>query len=412
MWSEVVTDEFTWSDFAGQGGNIAYQANVDARQTAPFDRFLTTSDNGWQNVLQSRASMLLAVPLLEQYEPAAGQSKIGEAFALMGYAELLLAEDFCAGTTLDQVLPAGKGYVWGTPLTTDSLLAVAEAHFDSALLHAHGDATVDQLTRVGLGRTLLNRNRADSAAVVTASVPTGFVYNTDLPTTYNSARTTNVYAFMITNSEGYPGANGAEFMRVADREGANGLDFVSAVDPRVVIDSSLGQTPDGITWYVPAKFEGSGMEYIPLATGVEARLIQAEAALRRGDIGGWASTLNALRADAPDTKVTFPPATQSITTDSTTLASATMRIDVMFRERAFWLFGTGARLGDLRRLIRQYGRDQSTVFPSGPYANGHDPHLPTPLPTYGTDVSLTPPIPTSGNVVANPNFKGCISHGA
>jgi len=179
-----------------------------------------------------------------------------------------------------------------------------------------------------------------------------------------------------------------------------------------VIDSSIRQTDDGGTWYFPAKFEGAGEEFIPLATGVEARLIQAEAALKAHDVSGWAATLNALRADAADTKVVFPLATQSLTADSTTLASAAMQVDVMFRERAFWLFGTGTRLGDLRRLIRQYGRDQSTVFPSGSYPNGNSPNLPSPLPNYGTDVTLTSPTPAgfaSFNPVSNPNYKGCIA---
>ena len=32
-------------------------------------------------------------------------------------------------------------------------------------------------------------------------------------------------------------------------------------------------------------------------------------------------------------------------------------VDQLFSERAFWLFATGHRLGDMRRLIRQYGRE-------------------------------------------------------
>jgi len=64
-----------------------------------------------------------------------------------------------------------------------------------------------------------------------------------------------------------------------------------------------------------------------------------------------------------------------------------LQIDVMFRERAFWLYGTGTRLGDLRRLIRQYNRDQSIVFPIGPYEPWQNPDLQVflpNLPNYGT----------------------------
>jgi hypothetical protein len=402
LWTEVLTDEFTWSSFSGD----AFVVNIDARMTAPGNGNDAVDDGAWQNVLTGRSSLVLALPLVQRYEPAAGQSKIGEAYALMGYAELVMAEGYCAGTTLSDVGPGGQPQ-YGMPLTTDSLLGVAEAHFDSALAHANGDATVQNLAQVGLGRTLVNRGRLDSAAMAVASVPTGFVYNTDLPLAFGQGgvQTANVYAEMYA---GGPSAHGT-FITVASREGGTGLNFVTAQDPRVVVDSTLRQTDDGGTWYFPAKFEGAGLELIPLATGVEARLIQAEAALKATDVNGWATDLNALRADAADTKVVFPLATQSLTADSTTLASAAMQVDVMFRERAFWLFGTGTRLGDLRRLIRQYGRDQSTVFPTGPYPNGSNPNLPSPIPAYGTDVTLTPPTGVGGVTVSNPNYKGCVT---
>jgi hypothetical protein len=91
------------------------------------------------------------------------------------------------------------------------------------------------------------------------------------------------------------------------------------------------------------------------------------------------------------------------------------RVSLQFRERAFWLFGTSTRLGDLRRLIRQYGRDQSTVFPVGPYVNGNNPNLATPIPSYGMDVTLTlpPKVPTSTSAtISNPAYKGCLTSSA
>jgi len=112
-----------------------------------------------------------------------------------------------------------------------------------------------------------------------------------------------------------------------------------------------------------------------------------------------------------DTKVTFPPATQSLTADSTTTASPAMQVDVMFRERALWLFGTGRRLGDMRRLVRQYGRDQATVFPVGPYPLTGNPNLfgSSALPaTYGSDVNF----PIRSVESANPNFHGCLNRNA
>jgi hypothetical protein len=51
---------------------------------------------------------------------------------------------------------------------------------------------------------------------------------------------------------------------------------------------------------------------------------------------------------------------------------------LLFREKAFWTFGRGQRLGDLRRLVRQYKLPVDQVYPVGKYFKGGD---------YGTDVT-------------------------
>jgi hypothetical protein len=405
-WSELLTDEFVFNGVTADPGD----ANIDARATAAGGGFAEGGDGGWQALLNARSVLLLAVPGLATYEPAGGQSKVGEAYALIGYAELFLAEDYCAGTPLDRVLPGGAGVQYGTPLTTDSLLGVAEVHFDSALAHANGDATVEGLASVGLGRTLLDRGQYLAAGMAVSTVPVGFVYNTELAPSYDAGGVSisNMYAYAYS----YPYGSFLRFFNVSDGEGGNGLHYRSAADPRLTFDSSL-TTADGGTWYLPTKFEVN-FAYLPLATGVEAALIGAEATLQGGDAGGWATDLNAIRANAPGTYLQLADSVPSLTPDSTLTASAAEQVDVMFRERAFWLFGTGTRLGDLRRLVRQYGRDQSTVYPTGPYANGNNPNLPSPLPNYGTDVDLT--LPTAAGLasdgltaITNPNYKGCVT---
>jgi hypothetical protein len=66
---------------------------------------------------------------------------------------------------------------------------------------------------------------------------------------------------------------------------------------------------------------------------------------------------------------------------------------VMFRERAFWLFATGHRLGDMRRLVRQYNLPANSVYPIGPYHGGPA--------TYGSSVVY--PVAEQNN----PNYHGC-----
>jgi hypothetical protein len=83
--------------------------------------------------------------------------------------------------------------------------------------------------------------------------------------------------------------------------------------------------------------------------------------------------------------------------------SDTARVSLLFRERAFWMFGTGHRTGDLRRMIRQYGRVASQLFPVGlnPYLY-NDPRV------YGGEVNLEPPASERNN----PNYHGCLSRDA
>src|SRR5690606_22259257 len=122
-----------------------------------------------------------------------------------------------------------------------------------------------------------------------------------------------------------------------------------------------------------------------IASGVEARLIEAEADLRANGTT-WLTILNDLRTDGTFT----PPHGAEMDTvwhaggggvvglqplkdpalhpQSPSQSDIDMRIDLLFRERAYWLFLTGHRQGDLRRLIRPpYIRDPETLYPSGPY---------------------------------------------
>lgn len=107
-------------------------------------------------------------------------------------------------------------------------------------------------------------------------------------------------------------------------------------------------------------------------------MIEAEAQLKAGDPVASLASLNAARA----TVTGLAPLTDA--------GSQTAREDQLLRERAFWFFSTGHRLGDLRRLIRQYGRTSESVFPTGAWHKGGN---------YGPDVNI--PVPQAEE--NNPN---------
>jgi hypothetical protein len=82
---------------------------------------------------------------------------------------------------------------------------------------------------------------------------------------------------------------------------------------------------------------------------------------------------------------------------ATAPATQDAAVDLLFEERALWMWLTGHRMGDMRRLIRQYGRAANTVFPSG--------SMRAPLSgNYGSDVNYVIPAAERNN----PQFAGCL----
>jgi len=268
---------------------------------------------------------------------------------------------------------------YGTSLTTQQMYQRAIADFDTAVALSADTARFLYLSQVGLGRTLVDLGQFAQAAATVHNVPTSFVFNAEANGTVAQSNVIGVYQ-----------VNGLLY-GVADKQGGNGLDYISSADPRIRV-ALLGTAGDGVTQiyeYMPYATTSSP---VPIATGVEARLIEAEAALQAGDNASWLAILNTVRADSAETHVAgLGPLADPGTYDT--------RVDLTFRERAFWMFLTGHRVGDLRRLIRQYGRGAETVFPTGPYKT---------LGNFGTAVNL--PIANTEN--PNPNFHGCLDRNA
>jgi starch-binding outer membrane protein, SusD/RagB family len=326
----------------------------------------------YDELSQARIQLLQAITALELYSPTPAW-RIGELFALLANAEIFFAENMCSGVPLGQITNGNPAY--GPTLTRDQLLAKALAHLDSANAYSIASDSIRNLVRVSRARAILDSalNAATAAAVIADSVTQGYVFDEQFSSV--SAQQNDVYGLIVIE----------QTFSVSDSEGINGLPFISAGDPRLPKDSiapgTFGVAADS-NYAAP----------IPLATWMEARLIHAEAALGGGNTSDWLATLNALRADSGDTHVDgLAPLTDPGSPDA--------RASLMFRERAFWLFGSGHRHGDLRRLVRQYGRGTEQVFPTGPYRGGPQ--------QYGTGVVFVP-----FNENPNPNYRGCFDQKA
>jgi len=335
----------------------------------------------YRGLQQVRGQAEEARGLLRAYGGDSGQVLIGHLYAIEGYSELLLADVFCSGIPLSTVDYNGD-YTYAPGSTTSEVYQHAATFFDSATAIVSDSARVLNLARVGKARALLELGRYTEAAQTVAAVPDGFRYGEAYAATQVASGAAN-FALVTPGTPPW-------FASVSDREGTNGLDYRSSGDPRTSA-TAVGPNVFGTTVYHPDKYSTDGSSPIVLADWVEARLIEAEAALQAGDVTTWLAKLNHLR----ETAITpaLPDTTDPGTGDS--------RVNLLFRERAFWLFLTGHRQGDLRRLIRQYGRDQSQVYPAGPYPGGAG--------VYGSDV--TTPIPALERQF-NPQFAGCVSRGA
>ena len=168
---------------------------------------------------------------------------------------------------------------------------------------------------------------------------------------------------------------------------------------------------DGGTLVIEADSLWGPSTAVPLTSGLDARLIEAEAALKGGDATGMMTILNSLRASpqlisssSPTSTGTHPGWTTPVMPALTDPGTPDGRVNLLFREKAFWTFGRGQRLGDLRRLIRDYGRspDGSDAggYPIGNHYKGG---------VYGIDLNL--PV-TTDEQVGNTNFHGCLDRKA
>jgi len=350
-----------------------------------YDSHTVTAVNGnvtgtpYQNLQTVRIAADNAIRALSPYGDAGVSAKIAELHALKGYVYVLLSELYCSGIPFSTVT-AGGVTEFGRAESMSQALTDAVAQFDSAATLAGDSVRIARVAAVGKGRALLDLGKYADAKTAVAGVPTTFAYQM----TYSES--SREYSNFMVGVMNVP----LEYMLgfyIADQEGSHGLPYVTQGDTRIPTIMTAGHP-------LPAKFTPVSTP-VSLADGTEARLIEAEAALQGHDVPGWAGILNALRSGA-----SLP----ALTADSTTgAANDSVRTDVLFRERAYWMFGTGHRAGDMRRLIRQYRRAPAAVYPMGAitYSTPALPYVPAP----------TVPVPASESQY-NPNYAGCINNDA
>jgi hypothetical protein len=377
-----------FADEWNNGDSFIARQEVDQRVITPQNNFLTDAN---RSLHRARLSAEQAIKLIAQFNPAAPGWHTAEMYFVQAFVVNLLAEHLCNGLTFSTVIDGAEQF--GSPMTTAAAFAIALKHAEDGLAKITGTTANDVRVRSALqvirGRILMNLNRPADAATAVAGVATNFRYE------MRHSATTNSNAFWSFN-------NIARRYSVSTGEGTNGMNFATAADPRVPVcmGGDVACRAIGVTrndrddlsrpFYVQMLWPVVDSP-IPIVLGVEARLIEAEAQLR---LPGGASAALQILNTARGTVTGLTPLADA--------GSDAARVDQLFRERAFWMFGSGHRVGDLRRLVRQYTRAATSVFPTGAWHKGGN---------YGADVTIPVPLAEQNNPNL-PSGQTCIDRSA
>jgi starch-binding outer membrane protein, SusD/RagB family len=399
MFSGLLADEWSTSSTFVQNDEVD-QRNIKLDNGSVRDVF--------RALARTRSAANQAIESLRLYRPTE-TVKIAEMYLARGFAEAQMAQDFCNGIPLSDVAPsdAPENFNFGTPLTVIQVFNRAIASYDSALAivgtsTAAASVDIARATRIAKARALFGIDTANApaaAALVTATlVPTTYSYDI----TFSTTGGTNAIWGQATSSRRYTVSDSIEG-NARNLLVKNVIPFFSLKDPRVPVAYSVStngkdttKSQDGFTFSRTTSIWGQ-LTTVSLVNGIDARLLEAEAQLVAGQYATMTATLNALRKARPKIGEITIDTASTVLPPLAVPASKTEAENTYFREKALWTFGRGQRLGDLRRLVRQYKRPITAVFPEGPHYRGG---------VYGPDTNMPVPKEEEKN---NPNFSGCIN---
>lgn len=409
---DLYRDAMTLADAGGEGIFLASGLLADEwksantfTQTDEMDQRLTREDNGtavdtYRNLHRARVATIQAIRALQKYDPAK-TANLAQMYFAKGHIELQLAEAYCSGVSLGDASEATSpdNIKFGPQLPTAQLYQTAITTLDSAI--AFGTAAtagaaggnVAQAARIFKARAYLAaskdaaertaKSHLDSALAAVNGIPTTFQY---IWTFQPASGTNGIWGMNI--NQGRYSLGDTLGVRFGD---LNSMPFASRGDPRVpggyvrsngtLTNSGTGAVLTGFDagtpWSVQEIWKARDSS-LAIAKGLDARLIEAEVQHAQGDFLGAFNTINALRAAVVNAS-TGAAAPLGGLTPALTERDRWLQI---FNEKAFFQFGRGYRLGDLRRMIRYYDFAENEVFPTGEYFKGGD---------YGTAVNF--PIP-------------------
>ncbi len=361
----LLTDEFILA------GTFPTRVQVDQRDML-FDN--ATLNGVYENIHVARFS---ADNLVEGAQglvgdPDADQDLVEQALAIGqfygGYVRVLLAEMYCQSILGggDETNPNYESSPKGPDERMQDGLTMLQAA--QAAATAFGNADLADAAKVGQGRANMWLGNYAAAASAVASVGTGFEYMAEFssndPSQYN-----DVYDFTYSDTQQirWTVGDGTQSERNFERFPFYD-EFVDAglllPDPPASFQSFNSSIlvhlqmiyPPPVAPGVPQTPPTANGQSAPMviASGFEARMMEAEAAYRGGDVAGAEATINALltTGDNPHGAIFAP-------VDLTGDFDSDIALIGYAYEAGMWL--AGHRMGFVRRVLRN---DNVDLFPS------------------------------------------------
>lgn len=263
-----------------------------------------------------------------------GNPLTARAYLFAGFSNRWLGENFC-----EVVYSGPYDTDTGEALPRSAAFERAVPHFQEAITHAQQAGATDLLNaaRGGLAQAYLGLGQYDQAANIAAQVPTGFEYvalysdnsgrenNEIWVETHGRAEMSAYQALASTFEPPDPRAPWVDCRKTSCRAGSTGAD---------------GSTPH----FAQMKYPDRGSD-IPLVKGTEMRLIEAEAALRAGDLTKFNQKVNEARSHYDLAPIQATSLGSGVSGDR----ESTTAWDILDRERHLTLWLEGRRMWDLHR---------------------------------------------------------------
>jgi hypothetical protein len=333
LYAGLLSDEVRASGSWGWWHDADKEGFIDV--DAPDGDLMNIPYHSWRPLQRARFLAEETYGRIQEHVESPASSPLAAMTRLYsGMARHDIAELFCYAA-----------YDGGPKVERPASLATAEEHLTEAVTIATA-AKVDSIAtmaRLVRARVRLSLGNYDGAAADARTVPAGFRW--------------------IAHYRNAPGETNDMFFQLNQRvEGTVAEPFQNTGDPRVPVENTGKKGADNVTPRFDQRKYPDQFTPMPMGTWQEARLIEAEVAIRAGQTGPGVTLMNQDRAAAK-----LP--------DLSTSMSNAEAMTALRNERKMELFLTGRRFADMRRFAEFPAGWGATCIPVPRVETQNNPNL-------------------------------------